>query len=173
MKYDWLWASTFCLCYMPKKGIFIWLSLYDDSCVHLWSYLHGNHDQRDSLHHVLAQRTQDRGVLVHARCWRPYTANSLTLHLLESVQVQTWVIYHQTFPLSTSENDSIHILEERILSSSRSRSRSRSGPGQGLGQCSSLKQTQNWSFRVKNRDLERHYNQMSHPPTHRHPPTHH
>ena len=53
----------------------------------------------------------------------------------------------------------------------RSRSRSRSCLGQGPGHGSRLKQTQNWSFRVKNRDLERHYNQWSNvPPTHRHPP---
>ena len=39
---------------------------------------------------------------------------------------------------------------------SSSRSRSRSGLGQGPGQGSSLKQIQNWHFRVKNRDLERH-----------------
>ena len=54
------------------------------------------------------------------------------------------------------------------ISSILSSSRFRSGPGQCPCQCSTLKQTQNLSFRVKSMDLERHYNQMS-PPTATHP----
>ena len=49
----------------------------------------------------------------------------------------------------------------------KSTSKSRSNPDH----CSSQKQTQNWSFRVKNGDLQKHYKQMSTPiATHRHPP---
>ena len=46
----------------------------------------------------------------------------------------------------------------QVRFSSRSRSCLSEGPGQG----SSLKQTQKWCFRAKNRDLERHYHQMCH-----------